>query len=159
MIGNQEVALMAERIVKTIELGAPVSRVWRALTDPTEFGQWFRVKLDGPFKPGVVSTGMMTYPGYEQCPWRAVIERMDHEQLLSFRWHDFDETSGVDISEQPVTLVEIRMEPTTDGTLLTITESGFEAIPDPRRLEVLRDNTEGWDIQADNIAAHVTSSS
>ena len=159
MIGNQEVAPMAERIVKTVELGAPVSRVWRALTDPTEFGQWFRVKLDGPFKPGAVSTGMMTYPGYEHCPWRAVIERMDHEQLLSFRWHDFDETSGVDISEQPMTLVEIRLEPTTDGTLLTITESGFEAIPDPRRLKVLRGNTEGWDIQANNIATHVTSSS
>ena len=69
-----------------------------ALTDPTEFGQWFRVKLDGPFKPGAVSMGMMTYPGYEHCPWRAVIEHMDHERLLSFRWHDFDETSGVDIS-------------------------------------------------------------
>ena len=158
MIGNQEVAPMAERIVKTVELGAPVSRVWRALTDPTEFGQWFRVKLDGPFKPGAVSTGMMTYPGYEHCPWRAVIERMDHEQLLSFRWYDFDETSGVDISEQPMTLVEIRLEPTTDGTRLTITESGFEAIPDPRRLEVLRGNTEGWDIQATNIATHVASS-
>ena len=150
---------MAERLVKTIELHAPVSRVWRALTDPIEFGQRFRVKLDGPFKPGVVSTGLMTYPGYEHCPWRAVIERMDHEQLLSFRWHDFDENSGVDISEQPTTLVEFRLEPTTDGTRLTITESGFDAISDPRRLEVLRGNTKGWDIQANNIAAHVASSS
>ena len=146
---------MAERIVKTIELGAPVSRVWRALADPTEFGQWFRVKLDGPFEPGAVSTGMMTYPGYEHCPWRAIIERMDHERLLSLRWHDFDESSGVEISEQPMTLVEFRLKPTADGTLLTITESGFEAIPEPRRHEVLRGNTEGWDIQANNIAAHV----
>ena len=150
---------MAERIVKTIELAAPVSRVWRALTDPTEFGQWFRVKLDGPFKPGAVSTGRMTYPGCEHLPWRAVIERMDHEQFLSFRWHDFDANSGVEISEQPMTRVEFRLEPTKDGTRLTITESGFEAMPDPRRLEVLRGNTKGWNIQAKNIAAHVKSSS
>ncbi|MDA7949476.1 MAG: SRPBCC family protein [Hyphomicrobiaceae bacterium] len=148
---------MADRIVKTIELKAPVSRVWRALTDPDEFGQWFRVKLDGPFRPGALSTGTMTFPGYEHYPWRAVVERMDHEQFLSFRWHDFDEESGVDISKQPVTLVEFRLEPTNEGTRLTITESGFEAIPDPRRIEVLRENTEGWNIQADNIATHVSS--
>ena len=36
-----------DRIEKTIELNAPVSRVWRALTDHREFGAWFRVKLDG----------------------------------------------------------------------------------------------------------------
>ena len=60
---------MADRIVKTIELKAPVSRIWRALADHNEFGQWFRVKLDGPFKPGTVSTGHITYPGYEHYPW------------------------------------------------------------------------------------------
>lgn len=147
---------MADRIVKTVELAAPVSRVWRALVDHNEFGQWFRVALDGPFRPGAISTGKMTYPGYEHYPWLAVVERMDHERLFSFRWHDFDEASGVDISRQPTTLVEFRLEPITGGTRLTITESGFEAIPDPRRLEVLRGNTEGWNIQADNIAAYVS---
>jgi uncharacterized protein YndB with AHSA1/START domain len=146
---------MADRIVKTVELKAPVSRVWRALTDHNEFGQWFRVKLDGPFKPGALSTGQMTYPGYEHYPWRAVVERMEPERLFSFRWHDFDEKSAIDVSRQPTTLVEFRLEPTAEGTRLTITESGFEALPDPRRLEVLRSNTEGWTIQANNIAAHV----
>jgi uncharacterized protein YndB with AHSA1/START domain len=38
---------MTDIIEKCIELKAPVSRVWRALTDHLEFGQWFRVKLDG----------------------------------------------------------------------------------------------------------------
>ena len=150
---------MVDCIVKIIELKAPVSRVWRALADHTEFGQWFRVKLDGPFQPGAVSTGKMTYPGYEDYPWHAVVERMEHERLLSFSWHDYDESSGVDVVEQPTLLVEFRLEATPDGTRLTITESGFESIPNPRRLEVLRDNTKGWDIQAKNIAAHVTSSS
>jgi uncharacterized protein YndB with AHSA1/START domain len=148
---------MADHIVKTINLKAPVPRVWRALADHNEFGKWFRVKLDGPFEPGKLSTGHMTYPGYEHYPWRAVIERMEPERLLSFRWHHFDDKSGVDVAEQPTTLVEFRLEPIDGGTRLTITESGFETIPDPRRLEVLRENTKGWNIQADNIAAHVAS--
>jgi uncharacterized protein YndB with AHSA1/START domain len=36
---------MQNRIEKRIELKAPLARVWRALTDYREFGEWFRVKL------------------------------------------------------------------------------------------------------------------
>ena len=43
---------MTDRIEKRIELKAPVSRVWRALTDHREFGEWFRVKMDGAFCAG-----------------------------------------------------------------------------------------------------------
>ncbi|MDX8355848.1 SRPBCC family protein [Cognatiyoonia sp. IB215182] len=146
---------MVDTIEKVIELKAPLSRVWHAISDHKEFGQWFRVKLDGPFKPGSVSTGKMTFPGYENYPWRAIVERMEPERLFSFRWHDYDEKSGTDVAEQATMLVEFRLEPTAEGTRLTITESGFEALPDHRRLEVLRDNTEGWNIQANNISAHV----
>ena len=48
---------MTDRIEKTIELKAPVSRVWKALTDHHEFGKWFKVRLEGPFVPGKVSRG------------------------------------------------------------------------------------------------------
>lgn len=149
---------MTDHIIKTVELMAPIARVWRAISDHNEFGAWFRVKLDGPFRPGMISTGKMTYPGYEHYPWRATVERMEPERLLSFRWRDFDETSSVDVALQPTTLVEFRLEPMPGGTRLTITESGFEALSDARRLEVLRGNTEGWNIQAANIATHVTAS-
>ena len=74
---------MSDRIEKRIELKAPVSRVWRALTDYREFGQWFRVNLEGPFVPGQISRGQMTYPGYEHVRWEATVQKMDHERLFS----------------------------------------------------------------------------
>src|ERR1700722_2043284 len=74
---------MNDSIEKRIELKAPISRVWRALTDYREFGQWFRVKLDGPFVPGQVSRGHITYPGYEHLRWEAVVEKMEPERLFS----------------------------------------------------------------------------
>ena len=76
-----------DRIEKSIELKAPVSRVWKALTDHREFGTWFRVKLEGPFVPGEVSRGQITYPGYEHIRWVAVVQRMEPERLFSFTWH------------------------------------------------------------------------
>lgn len=97
----------------------------------------------------------MTYPGFEGWPWRAVVEVMEPERLFSFRWHDHDAASGLAIADQPTTLVEFRLGETPGGARLTITESGFDALPHPRRLDVLRDNAEGWAIQARNVAAHV----
>jgi uncharacterized protein YndB with AHSA1/START domain len=78
---------MGDRIEKRIELEAPVSRVWRVLTDYREFGQWFRVKLDGPFVAGQVSRGQVTYPGYEHLKWEAIVQKMEPERLFSFTWH------------------------------------------------------------------------
>lgn len=144
-----------DRIVKTIEIQAPVSRVWEALTDHEQFGTWFRVALDQPFEPGGKSTGQMTEPGCEHMTWLATVERMEPERFFSFRWHDYDESSELDISAQPTTVVEFHLEPTPAGTRLTIIESGFAALGDPRRLEAMRSNTRGWEIQAGRIAAYV----
>lgn len=149
MIDNED------RIIKVVELKAKPARVWRALTDHKEFGTWFRAKLDQPFLVGELSTGRMTYPGYDHLPWRARVKRMEEGRLFSFQWHDYDEESEIPVEEQPVMLVEFQLEQTPDGTRLTITESGFSALSNPRRLEVLRDNTQGWNIQAKNIAAHI----
>ena len=106
---------MNDRIEKRIELKAPISRVWRAVTDYREFGEWFRVKLDGPFVPGQVSHGQITYPGYEHLKWEAVVEKMEPERLFSFTWPhpnslDKAEYAQGDHSKDPTTLVEFRLE-------------------------------------------------
>ena len=146
---------MENTIEKRIELKAPVSRVWRALTDHREFGEWFRVKLDGPFVPGQVSTGNITYPGYEHVKWTAVVKEIQPERLFSFTWHPYAIEPGVDYSQEPPTLVEFRLQPVNGGTLLTITESGFDKIPAHRRMEAFRMNSGGWEEQTKNIASHV----
>lgn len=148
------------RIEKRIELKAPVSRVWRALTDYREFGEWFLVALDGPFVPGRVSRGHILYPGYEHIVWEALIEKMEPERLFSFTWaqiryHDLARYSP-DYSKAPRTLVEFRLEKTATGTLLLLTESGFEAVPAEWRGDAFRGNDGGWTEQMKNINNYVT---
>ena len=146
---------MTDRIEKNIELKAPVERVWRALTDHNEFGEWFRVKLDGPFVSGEVATGHILYPGYEHLKWEARIQRMDAPRLFSFTWHPYAVDPDVDYSKEPPTLVEFRLEPSPNGTFLTIVESGFDALPPERRSSALRMNDEGWTGQSENIRTYV----
>jgi uncharacterized protein YndB with AHSA1/START domain len=140
---------------KRIELKALVSRIWRALTDHREFGEWFRVKLDGPFVPGQVSRGQIIYPGYEHLKWEAVVQTMEPESLFSFTWHPYAVDPQADYSYEKSTLVEFRLEKIPTGTLLLLTESGFENIPSDRRLEAFRGNDGGWTEQMKNIESHV----
>ena len=149
---------MNNRIEKRIELSAAPARVWRAISDYREFGTWFGVKLEGPFVAGQQAEGQITYPGYEHVRWRAVIQKIEPERLFSFTWHPYAIDPKVDYSHETPTLVEFRLEKSATGTLLTLTESGFDKVPAERRAEAFRMNDGGWAQQMKNIERHVAQS-
>lgn len=144
---------MTDAIEKTTLIRAPIDRVWRAIADHREFGAWFKVDLDQPFVAGERSTGRMTYPGFEGTPWLAWVKLVEPPHRLTFEW-----TPGPNVPDDPEsaprTLVEFELQAEGDGTRLRIVESGFDALPEPLRASALRSNTEGWDIQLENVRRH-----
>ena len=146
-----------DRIEREILLKAPRSRVWRALSNAGEFGDWFGVALKGKtFAAGQRVQGQITYPGYEHVVFDVVIERMEPERLISWRWHPAAVEPSIDYSKEPTTLVDFELKDVEGGTLLSVVESGFDSIPPSRRLEAFRMNSGGWDEQMKNIKKHVT---
>jgi uncharacterized protein YndB with AHSA1/START domain len=103
--------------------------------------------------------GQITYPGYEHVKWEAVVQKMEPERFFSFTWHPYSVDSKIDYSKETPTLVEFRLEKTSNGTLLLLTESGFDKIPGDRRLEAFRRNDGGWTEQMKNIENHVAQTS
>jgi uncharacterized protein YndB with AHSA1/START domain len=153
-----------DRIEKKIVLKAPRSRVWRAISNAEEFGDWFCVDFKGKtFVPGQPVQGNITYPGYEHLVCEMVIERMEPERLLSWRWHPAAIDVAVDYSNEPTTLVVFELSEvdsgtssgTSSATLLSIVESGFDNIPVARRLDAFRMNSDGWEEQTRNVEKHV----
>lgn len=144
-----------DRIEKQIDLRAPLSRVWKALTDTKEFGTWFGVSLDGRFAPGQPIRGRITIPGYEHVRMEVTVEKMEPQTLFSWRWHPAAIDPKVDYSKEPTTLVEFRLAEIPGGTRLTVVESGFDRIPASRRDEAFRMNSGGWAAQVENIRKHV----
>jgi uncharacterized protein YndB with AHSA1/START domain len=145
-----------DRIEKIVDLDAPRSRVWRAITDVKQFNQWFGVNLTSPFTPGAEVTGNMTHPKYSHFTMSIWIESIEPERFFSFRWHPYAIEEGVDYSSEPTTLVTFTFEDSGKGTRLTIVESGFDAIPESRRAKAFSMNERGWTGQAENIRKFVT---
>ena len=161
-----------DRIEKEIVVKAPVSRVWRAIADSREFGEWFGMKFDQPFVSGQKVTASFTRSFDEEkiANWQrslglepsgintpqgstvfCTVERMEPEHYFSFRWVPFFIDAGCDPENEPTTLVEFRLEPSDEGTRLVVTESGFDRVPAHRRERAFRMNEGGWGDQIGNI--------
>jgi uncharacterized protein YndB with AHSA1/START domain len=144
-----------DRIERQVRLVAPRARVWRALTDTREFGQWFGVKLTGAVAPGVKLRGPLTIKGYEHVTFEATVETVEPETRFSFRWHPYAVEPGVDYSGEPTTLVVFTLEEVDGGTLLTVVETGFDKVPASRRAKAFEMNSNGWGAQLENLKRHV----
>lgn len=145
-----------DRIEKTLDLRAPRSRVWRALTTPRELGAWFGLgeplELSGTFEPG--STIMARWPGRTDLEVFCTVEAIEHERRLSFRWMPCEVSDADERARLPTTLVEMRLSDIEVGTRLTISESGFAALP-PDKQYKRGENARGWEIQLQSIAQHL----
>lgn len=145
-----------DRIEKSLELRAPRSRVWRALTTAKEFSTWFRMSLEGEFAEGTTIFGSPTHPGFEHMKVELQVQRIDAERYFAYRWHPYPIDAKVDYTKEPTTLVEFFLDESPNGTNLRIVESGFDQLPAGRRDEAFRMNDGGWTGQLKNIAAHVS---
>lgn len=164
------------RIEKHVILRAPIARVWRAITSAQEFGRWFGISLQGEFAVGQVITATFSKSfdegaimehqrslglpvsgirQLEDCMTFCRVERIEPESYFSFRWIPYGIDAEVDPKNEPTTLVEFKLSDAPEGTLLTIIESGFENVPERRRLRAVRMNEGGWSIQLENIRKYV----
>jgi uncharacterized protein YndB with AHSA1/START domain len=144
-----------DRIEKHLLLRAPRERVWRAISDAREFGSWFGLELNGDFAPGASLEGRIkpttadtdvaeAQKKYAGTPLSLHVERIEPMHTLAFRWHPYAVDTSVDYSNEPMTLVTFTLEPAEEGTMLTVVESGFDAIPVSRRARAFDANGQGW---------------
>ncbi len=159
-------AASTDRIEKKALLRAPRERVWRAISDSKEFATWFGVTLDGPFVAGADIVGRITgtkvdpevaklQQPHEGKPFRISVDRIEPMRLFSFRWHPGAVDPNVDYSKEPTTLVVFELEEAAGGTMLTISESGFDRIPLERRARAFEGNDAGWSHQAKLIEKYL----
>jgi uncharacterized protein YndB with AHSA1/START domain len=136
------------------------------VSDSAEFGSWFGVHFEGPFVPHEPLIGKIvpttadpeiakSQKPYEGTPFEIVVDRIEPQRLFSFRWHPYAVDKSVDYATETPTLVVFELEEVASGTQLTITESGFDAIPVARRAKAFTMNEGGWSAQMKLIEKHL----
>lgn len=140
-----------DRIEKQVLLKASRERVWRAISEAEQFGDWFGVSFDGPFVEGTRLTGKimptkvddevaaMQKP-YEGTPFEWVVAKIEPMRRIAFRWHPFGIDKTLDYSTELMTLIVFELHDAPEGILLTVTESGFDKLPP----EAFAANEGGW---------------
>ncbi|MEM8770223.1 MAG: SRPBCC family protein [Pseudomonadota bacterium] len=146
---------MNDSIEKTIDINAPLSRVWDAVSDYKKFGEWFQVRIDQPFASGGRMTGKMTIPGYENLKWNGTVVAIEPPKKIAFSWITHALDPEKDYTGEPETYCEFLLKPIEHGTRLTIVESGFSKLPANIREETILRNKDGWAQQAQNVKAYV----
>jgi len=147
-----------DRIVKSIVLNAARERVWRAISDSTQFGSWFGMRFDGPFVAGKRITGRIAptqvdpdvaklQESHAGKAFELLVDSIEPMDRFALRWHPYAIDPAADYSREPMTLIEFVLEDSGAGTKLTITESGFDRIPLARRAEARKANEGGWEQQ------------
>jgi uncharacterized protein YndB with AHSA1/START domain len=145
-----------DRIERKVLIKSTRARVWRAVSNAAEFGDWFGVDFKGKaFVAGKPVQGKITYPGYEHLTMEVMIEQVVPERLLSFHWHPAAIDPTVDYSSEPMSRVVFELEEVEGGIMLSVVESGLDKIPLERRATVFRLNSSGWDEQMENIKRYV----
>lgn len=157
--------MSTDAIVKTAVLKAPLARVWAAVSDARQFGQWFGVEFDGPFVAGASLTGRIQPTTVDpevaalQAPhagtaFAVEVATIEPPRRFAFRWHPYA-VGDVDVSAEPMTLVTFELEAHGDHTRVTITESGFDGIPLERRAAAFSANEGGWTHQLRLVGLYV----
>ena len=131
-----------DRVERSIELRAPRSRVWRAISNAKDFGTWFGMgeplELQGDFVPGarIVMAGKLG--GAPVSGLFCVIEKVEPETYLAFRWVPYEIPDG----EDPAKHVRVRAMLDSDVVVVEVEDEGagfdldaFE--PDPTTADQL----------------------
>jgi uncharacterized protein YndB with AHSA1/START domain len=140
---------------RTIRIAAPIEKVWSAVTQPEHISQWFgRAAFD---RAGVGAQGTLTFPGYGDVPVR--IEAIDAPRMVSYRWSNDDAMGRLpkEVDDAHSTVFTFTLEPVSDGTQLTVVETGFETTSGPAAN--LESHRQGWDGELDKLVALLESGS
>lgn len=148
-------APVVDVIQRQVKLRCTPQRAWKSLANSSEFGAWFRVDLSSPFEVGKTAAGQLTEPGYEFLRAEFSVQRMTPDTAFAFRWHPAAIDPSTDYTSEPTTIVDFLITPVPGGCIVTITETGFSALPAARAASAHAMNSAGWDVQAQRLADYV----
>lgn len=131
-----------------VQIEAPPSRVWLALTTPAELYQWYAPGCRWEIERLTPGAAVRFY-NTETDVQRATVEAAVAPRVLALRWHA-DPTQA----SAPI-LNTFTLTPEQGTTVVTIVQAGYESLPDAIRERWLEQDRGAVAAIAASLKAHV----
>ena len=150
MFGYRRETERSFAVERSIWINASPERVWDAITDPVQLEAWFSPGTSWKLTALEVGGRLFTQdPETGDETNVQVIKVVDPPEL--FATHSFSSLPGS--SESTAYLLQEER----GGTRLTITNSGYELLPDDERWSTMEQNAFGFGMMLENLRAYVES--
>ncbi|MEP6651130.1 MAG: SRPBCC domain-containing protein [Lapillicoccus sp.] len=138
MTTSEGQAVTTDRIERSIAIAATPERVWGIVSEP---GWWINDGTIRPHRIDDAGDGLFIVHDEEHGAFRIRTEQLDPPRYAAFRWIGREDEKGAG------TLTEFWLEASEDGVTLRVVESGLDNVPEDRREDYLRENSEGWEME------------
>jgi uncharacterized protein YndB with AHSA1/START domain len=136
-----------DRIERTVEVPHPPAVVWAALTTAEGLASWFGQEATIDLRPG--GAARMRWENGSTVDMR--VERVEEPRVFGYTW----QIHGLPEDDPRRTYVEFILEPSGEGTRLTVVETGFAQLPDDAHGSAYDGNTKGWASELDELLRHL----
>jgi uncharacterized protein YndB with AHSA1/START domain len=142
--------VVPDRIEKEIVIDAPVDVVWAIVTEPEHVGSWFSDSAEIDLRPGGKAALTWTDHG-TAFGW---VEEVEPPTRFAIRWA---RPLGAEPRPENTTLVEFILTEESEGTRLSVVESGFRALEgsDEEKAEYAKGNEQGWEHELGELVEYV----
>ena len=124
-------------IERSLLIRVPPLRVWGALTDPAQLEGWYAPGCPWDI-PALQAGATVKFHNTDTDIQLATIEAIEPLRELTLRWH-------LDPAHPGLTLLNsFRLQEENEGTRVTVSQSGYESLPDDIRQAHLDQDAEAY---------------
>lgn len=136
-----------DRIERTVRIDRPLDRVWAAITTAEGLGTWFGNSAEVDLRVG--GAIKLSWSGGEAVDLQ--IERLDPQTVFGYTWG----INGLPAQDPRRTYVEFTLVPDSNGTTVTVVESGFAQLGPDDHAKAFGGNAQGWVSELDELVAYL----
>jgi len=135
-------------VERSVLIEAPRPRVWQAITDPTQLEQWYAPGCAWEI-PDLQEGATVKFHNTDTDIQLATIEALDPLKEFTLRWQ-------LDPAHPGITLLNSFLLEEADGsTRVTVSQAGYESLPDGMREEQLRQDADAYTAIAESLKSYL----
>jgi uncharacterized protein YndB with AHSA1/START domain len=146
--------MVPNSIQQEVLIDAPIERVWSIVTEPEHISHWLSDSAEVDLRPG----GELALTLGQFGTAIGTVVRVERPHVFSFRWVTPEPDRDKHARDGYFTLVEFRLRPDGDRTLLQVAESGFEHVngTEQQNEQLAARHVTGWAAFLSRLTEHAS---